>query len=93
VCCRETYLVIGFAGRSESAVKNSKKSVPKKKQLKLAKQATMGKTSRVVVCGMSSVGKTAILEQLIYGNVTTATVNHALSVAVGQGLQGTLSHG
>ncbi|VVC91322.1 unnamed protein product [Leptidea sinapis] len=29
----------------------------------------MGKTSKVVVCGMKGVGKTAILEQLIYGNV------------------------
>ncbi|XP_053618028.1 NF-kappa-B inhibitor-interacting Ras-like protein [Plodia interpunctella] len=29
----------------------------------------MGKTSKVVICGMKGVGKTAILEQLIYGNV------------------------
>ncbi|XP_046973704.1 NF-kappa-B inhibitor-interacting Ras-like protein isoform X1 [Vanessa cardui] len=29
----------------------------------------MGKTSKVVVCGMKGVGKTAVLEQLIYGNV------------------------
>uniref|UniRef100_A0A1B6MFH4 NF-kappa-B inhibitor-interacting Ras-like protein n=2 Tax=Cicadellinae TaxID=33370 RepID=A0A1B6MFH4_9HEMI len=28
----------------------------------------MGKTTRVIVCGMKSVGKTAILEQAIYGN-------------------------
>lgn len=33
----------------------------------------MGKTSKVVICGMKSVGKTAILEQLIYGNVTATT--------------------
>lgn len=33
----------------------------------------MGKTSRVVVCGMAGVGKTAILEQLIYGNITPST--------------------
>ncbi|KAK3914695.1 NF-kappa-B inhibitor-interacting Ras-like protein [Frankliniella fusca] len=33
----------------------------------------MGKTLRVVVCGMAGVGKTAILEQLIHGNVTPAT--------------------
>lgn len=30
----------------------------------------MGKLSKVVICGMKSVGKTAILEQLIYGNIT-----------------------
>lgn len=29
----------------------------------------MGKTSKVIVCGMKGVGKTAVLEQLIYGNV------------------------
>ncbi|CAL1677829.1 unnamed protein product [Lasius platythorax] len=29
----------------------------------------MGKTTRVVVCGMKGVGKTALLEQLIYGNI------------------------
>ncbi|CAH1640775.1 unnamed protein product [Spodoptera littoralis] len=29
----------------------------------------MGKTSKVVICGMKGVGKTAVLEQLIYGNV------------------------
>ncbi|XP_032821583.1 NF-kappa-B inhibitor-interacting Ras-like protein 2 isoform X1 [Petromyzon marinus] len=28
----------------------------------------MGKSCKVVVCGLSSVGKTAILEQLLYGN-------------------------
>ena len=35
----------------------------------------MGKTTRVVVCGMKSVGKTALLEQLVYGNVTHKTVS------------------
>ncbi|XP_030062594.1 NF-kappa-B inhibitor-interacting Ras-like protein 1 [Microcaecilia unicolor] len=30
----------------------------------------MGKGCKVVVCGLSSVGKTAILEQLLYGNHT-----------------------
>lgn len=29
----------------------------------------MGKTSKVVICGMKGVGKTAVLEQLIYGTV------------------------
>lgn len=38
----------------------------------------MGKTAKVVVCGMKGVGKTAILEQVIYGNVTTKTVKHKL---------------
>jgi hypothetical protein len=37
-------------------------------------QQKMGKTTRVVVCGLKGVGKTAILEQLIYGNVTKTTV-------------------
>lgn len=37
-------------------------------------QQNMGKTTRVVVCGLKGVGKTAILEQLIYGNVTKTTV-------------------
>ncbi|XP_019865985.1 NF-kappa-B inhibitor-interacting Ras-like protein [Aethina tumida] len=30
----------------------------------------MGKTAKVVVCGMKGVGKTTILEQVIYGHVT-----------------------
>lgn len=33
------------------------------------------KVAKVVICGMKSVGKTAILEQLIYGNITPDTVN------------------
>ncbi|XP_035727785.1 NF-kappa-B inhibitor-interacting Ras-like protein isoform X1 [Vespa mandarinia] len=36
----------------------------------------MGKPTRVVVCGMKGVGKTALLEQLIYGNVTPKTEIH-----------------
>ncbi|XP_015596011.1 NF-kappa-B inhibitor-interacting Ras-like protein [Cephus cinctus] len=36
----------------------------------------MGKTTRVVVCGMKGVGKTALLEQLIYGNVNSTTEIH-----------------
>lgn len=35
----------------------------------------MGKTARVIVCGMKGVGKTAILEQAIYGNYTKDTVS------------------
>ena len=34
----------------------------------------MGKTTRVVVCGMKGVGKTALLEQLVYGNIDAKTV-------------------
>ncbi|KAL2804245.1 NF-kappa-B inhibitor-interacting Ras-like protein 1 isoform 3, partial [Daubentonia madagascariensis] len=34
----------------------------------------MGKGCKVVVCGLLSVGKTAILEQLLYGNHTIAIV-------------------
>ncbi|KAG8240431.1 hypothetical protein J437_LFUL003145 [Ladona fulva] len=34
---------------------------------------SMGKTPKVVVCGMKGVGKTSILEQLIYGNLTKET--------------------
>ncbi|XP_011502717.1 PREDICTED: NF-kappa-B inhibitor-interacting Ras-like protein isoform X2 [Ceratosolen solmsi marchali] len=30
----------------------------------------MGKTTRVIICGMKSVGKTSLLEQLVYGNIT-----------------------
>ena len=37
-------------------------------------QQRMGKTARVVVCGLKRVGKTAILEQLIYGNITNTKV-------------------
>lgn len=32
------------------------------------------KVGKLIVCGMKGVGKTAILEQLIYGNVTPETV-------------------
>lgn len=34
----------------------------------------MGKTTRVVVCGMKGVGKTKMLERLIYGNDAPNTV-------------------
>ena len=36
----------------------------------------MGKTTKVVVCGMKGVGKTALLEQLIYGNLVAKTEIH-----------------
>jgi NF-kappa-B inhibitor-interacting Ras-like protein len=34
----------------------------------------MGKTSKVVVCGLTAAGKTAVLEQMIYGNHIIGTV-------------------
>lgn len=34
----------------------------------------MGKGYKVVVCGMASVGKTAILEQLLYGKHTVGEI-------------------
>ncbi|XP_064640933.1 NF-kappa-B inhibitor-interacting Ras-like protein 1 [Lineus longissimus] len=37
----------------------------------------MGKTSKVVVCGLAAAGKTAILEQLIYGNHTIGTQTYS----------------
>ncbi|CAH1393898.1 unnamed protein product [Nezara viridula] len=33
----------------------------------------MGKIARAVICGYKGVGKTAILEQVIYGNLTKET--------------------
>nr|CAD7572484.1 unnamed protein product [Timema californicum] len=39
-------------------------------------QPKMGKTARVMVFGMKGVGKTAILEQLIYGNITSTSELH-----------------
>ena len=45
------------------------------KEHKLTNITKMGKTTRVVVCGMKGVGKTALLEQLIYGNVTQKIVS------------------
>lgn len=37
----------------------------------------MGKTTRVVLCGLRKVGKTAIVEQLIYGNINKSTELHS----------------
>lgn len=36
----------------------------------------MGKFSKVIVCGMKGVGKTAILEQAIYGSITEKSVSY-----------------
>lgn len=41
----------------------------------------MGKTAKVVVCGMKGVGKTTLLEQLIYGNVNTKSVSRLCYIA------------
>lgn len=38
----------------------------------------MGKTNKVVVCGMKSVGKTTLLEQLIYGTITEVSNNNII---------------
>lgn len=35
----------------------------------------ISKVGKVVICGAKGVGKTAILEQLIYGNVTIESVS------------------
>lgn len=35
----------------------------------------MGKSCKVVVCGQATVGKTAILEQLLYGNHVAGALN------------------
>jgi len=36
----------------------------------------MGKISKILVCGHAGVGKTAVIEQLIYGNHAIGTVSH-----------------
>lgn len=37
--------------------------------------AKIGKVSKVLICGAKGVGKTALLEQLIYGNITLESVS------------------
>lgn len=37
----------------------------------------MGKTSKVVVCGLTAAGKTAVLEQMIYGNHIIGTPTYS----------------
>lgn len=37
--------------------------------------AKIGKVGKVLVCGAKGVGKTALLEQLIYGNINMETVS------------------
>ncbi|KAJ8952730.1 hypothetical protein NQ314_007481, partial [Rhamnusium bicolor] len=39
-------------------------------------ELAMGKICKVVVCGMKGVGKTAILEQVIYGNINDKSQLH-----------------
>lgn len=38
----------------------------------------MGKSCKVVVCGQAAVGKTAVLEQLLYANHVTGTYSVSL---------------
>lgn len=40
------------------------------------------KVAKVVICGMKSVGKTAILEQLIYGSVTPDSVSFSRFISI-----------
>lgn len=35
----------------------------------------MVKVSKILVCGMKGVGKTALIEQLVYGNITKDNVS------------------
>lgn len=37
--------------------------------------AKIGKVGKVLVCGMKNVGKTALIEQLVYGNINADTVS------------------
>ncbi|XP_023307079.2 NF-kappa-B inhibitor-interacting Ras-like protein [Lucilia cuprina] len=59
--------------------------------------AKIGKVGKVMICGMKGVGKTALLEQLIYGNVNMETEIHptiediyVASVDTGRGTRETL---
>ncbi|XP_065367593.1 NF-kappa-B inhibitor-interacting Ras-like protein [Calliphora vicina] len=59
--------------------------------------AKIGKVGKVLICGMKGVGKTALLEQLIYGNVNIETEIHptiediyVASVDTGRGTRETL---
>ncbi|TMW40021.1 hypothetical protein DOY81_014899, partial [Sarcophaga bullata] len=50
------------------------------KQLNIiGKWLKIGKVGKVLICGMKGVGKTALLEQLIYGNVNMDTVRQLLN--------------
>lgn len=40
----------------------------------------MGKISKILVCGHAGVGKTAIIEQLMYGNHIIGTVSNVLNL-------------
>ena len=74
MCCSVLIVIFCFLllpGRKDFLRRDS----AKKLHVKPLKEQKMGKTSRVVVCGMAGVGKTAILEQLIYGNITPSSVS------------------
>ncbi|XP_030380030.1 NF-kappa-B inhibitor-interacting Ras-like protein isoform X2 [Scaptodrosophila lebanonensis] len=36
--------------------------------------AKIGKVVKILVCGMKGVGKTALIEQLVYGNINAETI-------------------
>ena len=40
----------------------------------------MGKISKILVCGHAGVGKTAIVEQLMYGNHVIGTVSFSSDI-------------
>lgn len=40
--------------------------------------AKIGKVGKVLVCGMKNVGKTALIEQLVYGNINAESVRLSL---------------
>ncbi|KAL9875455.1 LOW QUALITY PROTEIN: NF-kappa-B inhibitor-interacting Ras-like protein [Glossina fuscipes fuscipes] len=45
----------------------------------------IGKVGKLLICGMKGVGKTALLEQLIYGNVSVETEFHPTKASVDSG--------
>ncbi|XP_026272069.1 NF-kappa-B inhibitor-interacting Ras-like protein isoform X1 [Frankliniella occidentalis] len=63
-------------GRQDVLLRRDSTNSNRRVNVKTVKQKKMGKTSRVVVCGMAGVGKTAILEQLIFGNITPSTESY-----------------
>lgn len=76
-CTITSNQTLSVSGRQNLVRCDSANSVAKPQgSKKHTKLRSMGKTSRVVVCGMAGVGKTAILEQLIYGNITPSTVRN-----------------
>ena len=44
----------------------------------------MGKSYKIVICGMAGVGKTAILEQVVHGNHVVGTVSKNINFTTSQ---------